>query len=177
VIISNLTEFPPVQVSDRFLYVYLLYQMHPATQWDRGTFGQLSMRMVTAEYQPEQYQRRNQIITQTCRADDGQSVRKFTLNRRGGVLHGVAYSRYSQMYAAQRETARWDCVLGPMPRIEHVFFGYLCLKIISAPMEISPFVSRLSRQCGILNILQPYRPPRPVTGIALLTYLWRYRHL
>jgi hypothetical protein len=29
-------------------------------------------------------------------------------------------------------------------------------------------VSRLSRQCGIRNISQPYRPPRPVTGIALL---------
>jgi hypothetical protein len=29
-------------------------------------------------------------------------------------------------------------------------------------------VSRLSRQCGILNISQPYRPPRPLTGVALL---------
>jgi hypothetical protein len=25
----------------------------------------------------------------------------------------------------------------------------------------------MSKQCGILNILQPYRPPLSVTGIAL----------
>jgi hypothetical protein len=31
-----------------------------------------------------------------------------------------------------------------------------------------PSVSRFSRQCGILNISQPYRPPRPVMGIFFL---------
>jgi hypothetical protein len=35
---------------------------------------------------------------------------------------------------------------------------------------LPPSVCRVSRQCGILNILQPYRPPWPVTGIALLFY-------
>jgi hypothetical protein len=35
-------------------------------------------------------------------------------------------------------------------------------------------VSRLSRQRGILNISQSYRPPRSVMGIALFVLLHKY---
>jgi hypothetical protein len=56
------------------------------------------------------------------------------------------------------------------------FWGVECggrVELITIP----PFVSRLSTQCGVLNISQPYRPSRPVTGRALLygdgvCFLW-----
>jgi hypothetical protein len=35
---------------------------------------------------------------------------------------------------------------------------------------LPPSVSRLSRQCGILNISRPYRLSQPVTEIALLFF-------
>jgi hypothetical protein len=39
-----------------------------------------------------------------------------------------------------------------------------CIGLTTLP----PSVSRLSTQCGILDVSQPYRPPWPVTGIVLL---------
>jgi hypothetical protein len=41
-----------------------------------------------------------------------------------------------------------------------------CVGLTIPPQSVRR-LSKLSRQCGILNISQPYRPPRPVTGIAL----------
>jgi hypothetical protein len=44
--------------------------------------------------------------------------------------------------------------------------------LVYVGLKTSPLsVSRLSRQYGILNFSQSYRPPRPVTGIALLYML------
>jgi hypothetical protein len=36
---------------------------------------------------------------------------------------------------------------------------------------LPPSMSRLSRQCVILNISQPYRPPQPVTGQLYFFFL------
>jgi hypothetical protein len=36
---------------------------------------------------------------------------------------------------------------------------------------LTPSVNRLCRQYGIPNISQPYRPPRPVIGMALFLYM------
>jgi hypothetical protein len=38
-------------------------------------------------------------------------------------------------------------------------------------------MSRLSRQCGILDISQPYRPPRPIRGIGWIFLLYSFARI
>jgi hypothetical protein len=50
---------------------------------------------------------------------------------------------------------------------QKVFLGNGTRRVREAD-NLAPPVSRLSRQCGIFNISQPYRTPHHVTLIALL---------
>jgi hypothetical protein len=45
-----------------------------------------------------------------------------------------------------------------------------CMGLTTLP----PSMSRLSKQCEIPNISQPYRPPRPATGIAFFMIAFDY---
>jgi hypothetical protein len=45
------------------------------------------------------------------------------------------------------------------------------------PVRRTENLSWFSRQCGMLNASQRYRPPRPVTGIASLIFAERIRHV
>jgi hypothetical protein len=53
------------------------------------------------------------------------------------------------------------------------FWGVKCGRCVGLA-TLPPSMSRLSRQCGILNISEPCRTPRPVTGIALLYFTLLY---
>jgi hypothetical protein len=46
-------------------------------------------------------------------------------------------------------------------------YGSQCVRLTTSPQS----VSRLSTECGLLDILKPHGPPRPSTGLALLYFL------
>jgi hypothetical protein len=53
-----------------------------------------------------------------------------------------------------------------------MFLGVKCDLFVGLT-ALPPYMRRMSRQCGILNISQPYRPRSPVTRIDFLTSYMR----
>jgi hypothetical protein len=52
-----------------------------------------------------------------------------------------------------------------------LFVGSRARPVSEADNLIVSSVDQFSRKCEICSISQPYRPPRPVTGIAFLSFL------
>jgi hypothetical protein len=60
---------------------------------------------------------------------------------------------------------------------ETIMFPGSKVRPVRGADNLTALMCRLSRQCGIPNISQPYRPLQPVKGIALLYFLYSNYHI
>jgi hypothetical protein len=90
--------------------------------------------------------------------------------------HRDNFGGYAVVYLVRHCASSRNVASSSPDEVIELFSVYLILQPLtemstwSKEKKMFLSVSRLSRQCGILNISQPYRAPRPGTGTALLCF-------
>jgi hypothetical protein len=110
------------------------------------------------------------------RNDNTDETRRFQCVHRTATFCSTSLPNqktiYSRWSVSGLRSALATCAVESL-WLNYFFSGYLNMLSLKCGRWVGlstlpPSVSRLSRQCGILNISQPYRPPRLFTRIALL---------
>jgi hypothetical protein len=87
------------------------------------------------------------------------------------ILNYTSYIDVEVLYLHRIHVLRPVGSLSPyekLSRSRKIMFLGSCVRPVRKADDLTALWEQMSRHCGIRNISQSYRPPRPVAGIALL---------